>query len=161
MRNYQNHSTATDTLPAVLREATAGATPERALVIRELTAITALRFKDPALYGAMVELGRNYTEPRTLDLDPDTWTAVDDDSVALRRRNVNGYLAAARFGWCPRCFASVITFPDGRRLNWPSLDHHEPGCVDVSEEVQVKAPTPNAAPERRADHRPRTLGAAR
>jgi len=136
--------------------------PERDLVTRELTAITALRFRDPTLYGAMVELGRNYTEPQTLDLDPDTWTAVDDDSVSLRRRNVTGYLAAARFGWCPCCFASVVTYPDGRRLDWPSLDHHEPGCVDVNDEVQIKpAPTPSANPERRGSHRPRTLGTAR
>jgi hypothetical protein len=121
-------------------------TPERELVLREITAIVALRFVAPALYGSMVELGRNYTEPQTLSLDPDTWTAVDDDSVALRRRNVAGYLAAARFGWCPRCFGAVVTYPDGRRLDWPTLDHHGE-CRDVSDEVQVK-PAPQR--ERRA-----------
>lgn len=131
--------------------------PERALVLREVTAIVALRFKDPTLYGAMVELGRNYTEPQTLDLDPDTWTAVDDDSVALRRRNVNGYLASARFGWCPRCFQACVTYPDGRRLDWPSLDHHESRCVDVADVVAVK-PAAASSPSHR---RPRTLGAIR
>lgn len=155
------HTTNTDTLPPVLREATAGASPERALVIRELTAITALRFVDPTLYESMLTLGRSHTEPQTLDLDPETWTAVDDDSVALRRRNVTGYLAAARFGWCPRCFGSVVSYPDGRRLNWPSLDHHEPGCVDVADEVQVKSAPALPTPPRRGSHRPRTLGAAR
>ncbi|MCZ7575673.1 MAG: hypothetical protein M5U18_00840 [Dehalococcoidia bacterium] len=135
--HYEKDSTTTDN-------------PERELVTRELTAITALRFKDPTLYGAMVELGRSYTEPQTLDLDPDTWNAVDDDSVALRRRNVNGYLAASRFGWCPRCFASVVTYPDGRRLDWPSLDHHEPGCVDVADEVAVKPAQPPGHRERPA-----------
>lgn len=136
-------------------------TPERDLVMREITAIVALRFRDPTLYGAMVELGRSYTEPRTLDLDPDTWTAVDDDSVALRRRNVNGYLSSARFGWCPCCFGSVVSYPDGRRLNWPSLDHHEPGCVDVADEVRVKSAPALPTPPRRGPHRPRTLGGAR
>lgn len=124
-------------LPAALGEATAGATPERALVIRELTAITALRFKDPTLYGAMVELGRSYTEPNLITFN-EHLEAIDEDSFALRRRNVNGYLAAALFGWCPICFAPCITFPDGRRLDWPSLDHHEPRCVDVADEVQIK-----------------------
>jgi len=111
-------------------------TPERDLVLRELTAITALRFKDPTLYGAMVELGRNYTEPELIAFN-ERLEAIDDDSLALRRRNVEGYLAAARFGWCPRCFGAVVTYPDARRLDWPTLDHHGP-CVDVADAVQVK-----------------------
>lgn len=115
--------------------------PERALVVREITAIVALRFRDPTLYGSMVELGRSYTEPELITFN-DQLEAIDDDSFALRRRNVEGYLASARFGWCPRCFGAVVTYPDARRLDWPNLDHHEP-CIDVSEQVQVKcAPAP-------------------
>ena len=120
-------------------------TPERELVVREINAIVALRFRDPTLYSAMVELGRNYTEPGVLSFN-DRGEAVDDDSLALRRRNVAGYLASARFGWFPRCFGAVVTYPDGRRLDWPTLDHHGE-CRDVSDEVQVK-PAPQR--ERRA-----------
>lgn len=108
----------------------------RELVLRELTALTALRFTDPITYSAAVELGRSYTEPETLQFDSDTGIATDVDSVALRRRNVAGYLAMARFGWCPRCFGVVVTYPDARRLDWPSLDHHGT-CRDVAEQTRI------------------------
>ena len=145
---HENDTTPIDSLPEVLREATAGASPERALVIRELTAIAALRFVDPVLYGSMVELGRSYTEPAVI-LFNEWGEAVDDDSFALRRRNAEGYLAAARFGACPRCYFPCVTYPDGRRLAWPSLDHHD-ACTDIADEVQVKPP---AQPERKTRRR--------
>lgn len=110
----------------------------RHLVLRELTAIVALRFRAPELYGAMVELGRTYTEPETLVVD--SGVAVDEMSSAGRLRNVRRYLQSALFGWCPRCFGPVVTYPDGRRLDWPTLDHHEE-CTDPGDVLGGKART--------------------
>ena len=132
-------------------------TPERALVIRELDAIVACRFIDPEGYAAWVDLGRRYTEPHTLTYDPDSGNAVDDDSVALRLRNIRGYLASAVFGACCRCYCPVFTFPDGRRLTWPALDHHN-GCDDVAEAAMRVVPVPEPAPDRTvAPHRQRRV----
>lgn len=111
-------------------------TSERQMVIREITAIAALRFRAPELYGAMVELGRTYTEPETLVVD--SGIAVDELSSAGRLRNVRGYLQSALFGWCPRCFGAVVTYPDGRRLDWPTLDHHG-WCSDPGDDVQERS----------------------
>jgi hypothetical protein len=127
--------------------------PARALVWREIQAIIAIRFVDPVLYSSMVELGRQHIEPGTLKFD--SGVAVDDDSIALRRRNVEGYLHAVVFGWCSRCFAPTVTYPDARRLAWPSLDHHE-SCIDATEAVAVKGP---AQAEREPGRRRRVVPA--
>ena len=34
------------------------------------------------------------------------------------------YLGASLFGLCPRCYFPMITLPDERRRDWPSLDAH-------------------------------------
>lgn len=118
-------------------------------VLREITAIASIRSVDPDLYQMFVELGRQHSEPTTLQFE--RGTAVDDASVAQRERNLAGYFAAAVIGVCSRCLAvTVATYPDGRRLTWPALDHHD-RCRDVSVETAVKVPDQRSAPREREE----------
>lgn len=98
--------------------------------------------------------------------DPPFRGTLESIEGALNRRIAERFMHTGRLRWCSRCMWPVIVFADGRKLAWPSLDHHD-NCIDVADEVQIK-PAPShrektAAPdpERRGSHRPRTLGTPR
>ena len=96
------------------------------IVWREIAAIAALRAIDPILYQSLVILGSGLVEHESIE--------PTEETLARRHRDVTGYARSSFFGNCALCLFPVITFPDGRKINWPSLKLHGE-CQDVSETV--------------------------
>lgn len=42
------------------------------------------------------------------------------------------YIGLGAVHWCPYCHAATVFFPDGKELDWPSLDKH--ACKALSAE---------------------------
>lgn len=48
----------------------------------------------------------------------------DEGTVAARARAVNRYFGSGTFGACSVCYQPVVTFSDGRSINWPDMGEH-------------------------------------
>lgn len=97
------------------------------LAWKEIAAIVALRTIDPVLYESLVILGSGQVQRE--DTEP------TEETLARRHRDVTGYVRSAFFGYCAICLEPVITFPDGRKIEWPTLHFHK-DCEDASDTVQ-------------------------
>lgn len=97
----------------------------------------------------LIEAERAYEAPIELLF---AWPPLGEDAegVARRKRFAEGLLRAAVLGNCSRCLCTVYSLPDGRSLDWPSLELHERTCQPVEEATAIKPPTPRRQePERR------------
>jgi len=70
---------------------------------------------------------------RWLLRNPDTFAIVKTlvnleegvNPATVEHEFAQRYISLGAVHWCPHCHDATVYFPDGKELDWPSLDKHQ------------------------------------